>query len=500
MTETPHPHAVFWIDVAKISTNPYQPRKFFDQDKLESLSDSIKRYGVLQPIVVTRTEEFTEEGGMVARYELIAGERRLRASKLAGLEKIPAIIREGEQTDKEKLELAILENLQREDLNPVDKARSFSRLVEEFDLTHAQVAERLGKSREYVSNSMRILALPEHMLDALSQGRITEGHTRPLLMLKDRSDEQETLFMQLINSAGGMTVREAETFARGIAKEKQRINKDLDPEMKDMQQRLASHLGAKVQIDKSSQGGKVTIEFGNKADLRKLYDLIRTENKEVDISVDQQLDDLSASTPLESNQQEVKSESIQAEMDSLAQAVVQAPKTSEVPETPETPIAPVVPDAPVSETKAPLETEEEDQSRYSLNAMRQEIEDAKTKRFGTVPPEATSGTPTNNANERTFGFNDAVNEQTTGFNESNMSRVEANPNIHVRPAIIGSEFKPQTESEPLADSVALGGDFLPNKEKYLNPEGKTEPNSLADTAQKEDKDDVDPYNFGTFTV
>jgi len=129
--ETPHPHAVFWIEVAKITTNPYQPRKFFDEARLQDLSDSIRRYGVLQPIVVTRKEEFTPEGGMVASYELIAGERRLRASKMAGLQKIPAIVREDDSSDEEKLELAILENLQREDLNPVDRARSFGRLIED---------------------------------------------------------------------------------------------------------------------------------------------------------------------------------------------------------------------------------------------------------------------------------------------------------------------------------------------------------------------------------
>ncbi len=278
MTETPHPHAVFWIDLAKITPNPYQPRKFFDPQKLQDLSDSIRRYGVLQPIVVTRMEEFTQEGGMVAKYEIIAGERRFRASKLAGLEKIPAIIREGDQTDQEKLELAILENLQREDLNPVDKARSFNRLVTEFNHTHAQVAESLGKSREYVSNSLRLLQLPDMILDALSEGKISEGHTRPLLMLKERPDEQQTLFMQM-TSIQGMTVRDAEKFARSIATEKQRKNKDLDPEMKEIQQKLASHLGTKVSIDKKSQGGKLTIEFGNKNDLRQLFEKIQAETQ-----------------------------------------------------------------------------------------------------------------------------------------------------------------------------------------------------------------------------
>lgn len=286
MSEVPHPHAVFWIELSKISPNPYQPRKYFDEQKLQDLSGSIRRYGVLQPIVVTRSEEFTEDGGMTAKYEIIAGERRFRASQMAGLEKIPAIIREGEQTDKEKLELAILENLQREDLNPVDKARSFNRLVEEFSLTHAEVAERLGKSREYVSNSMRLLQLPEHILQALSEGKISEGHTRPLLMLKERPDEQQTLYLQMTQGSG-ITVRDAEKFARAIATEKQRKNKDLDPEMKEIQQKLASHLGTRVVIDKKSQGGKLTIEFGNRDDLRQLLEKFEKEETQTKITESQ---------------------------------------------------------------------------------------------------------------------------------------------------------------------------------------------------------------------
>src|SRR6267142_4246309 len=151
--------AIFWIEVEKIVPNPYQPRHEFDEAKLKDLSESIRMYGVLQPLLVTRKEVY-KDGGMNVEYELISGERRLRASKLAGLARVPALSRTSDQEGRVKLELAIIENLQREDLNAVDRARSFDRLSKEFGLKLQQIADKVGKSREYVSNSMRILLLP----------------------------------------------------------------------------------------------------------------------------------------------------------------------------------------------------------------------------------------------------------------------------------------------------------------------------------------------------
>ena len=191
-------NAIFWIELEKVVPNPYQPRREFDQDRLKDLSESIRMYGVLQPLVVTRKEVYREDGGMNVEYELISGERRLRASKLAGLSQVPVLIRSGEENPQLKLEMAIIENLQREDLNPVDRARSFERLAKEFNLKQAQIADKVGKSREYVSNSMRILALPDEMITALEEGKISEGHTRPLLMLTDRPEEQIVLFKEII--------------------------------------------------------------------------------------------------------------------------------------------------------------------------------------------------------------------------------------------------------------------------------------------------------------
>ena len=190
-------NAIFWVEVEKIKPNPYQPRKEFDETHLRDLSDSIRQYGVMQPLVVTRKETEIPEGGMQVEYELIAGERRLRASKLAGLLRVPVII-QAVTDPRLKLELAIIENLQREDLNPVDRALSFSRLAQEFSLKHTEIAKKVGKSREYVSNTLRLLVLPKEMLDALAQGKITEGHARPLMMLTDRVAEQVTLYKEIL--------------------------------------------------------------------------------------------------------------------------------------------------------------------------------------------------------------------------------------------------------------------------------------------------------------
>jgi len=201
--------AVFWIEVGKINPNPYQPRREFDEAKLKDLSESIRMYGVLQPLIVTRKEVYHDGGGMSVEYELISGERRLRASRLAGLAQVPALIKTGEEDGRLKLELAIIENLQREDLNPVDRARSFERLAKEFGLKQTQIATKVGKSREYVSNSLRILSLPEEMIKALEEGKISEGHTRPLLMLVDRPAEQLVLFKEIITKK--LTVRRVAT-------------------------------------------------------------------------------------------------------------------------------------------------------------------------------------------------------------------------------------------------------------------------------------------------
>lgn len=283
MTE-PYHGSIFWIEVEKIKPNPFQPRREFDEDRLRDLSDSIRQYGVLQPLVVTRKEIVREDGGISSEYELIAGERRLRASKIAGISKVPAIIRTGEETDKLKLEMAIIENLQREDLNPVDRAQAFHQLVNEFGLKHQEVAKRVGKSREYVSNSVRILALPQEIIDALVSKQITEGHTRPLLMLMDRPAEQATLFREIM--AKRLTVRDAEAISRRIAYDKVRKKeKFVDPTIIDLEEKLSEQLGTRVKVEKqpNADNGRITIDFFNKEDLsRILTELAEAEVGELD--------------------------------------------------------------------------------------------------------------------------------------------------------------------------------------------------------------------------
>jgi len=262
--------AIFWIEVDKIKPNPHQPRREFDENHLKSLADSIRQYGVLQALVVTRKEFEKDGGGLAVEYELIAGERRLRAARLAGLLQVPVLIRTGEESDQMKLELAIIENIQREDLNPVDRARAFERLVSEFKFKHAEVGKKVGKSREYVSNTLRILSLPEYIIEALSEGKITEGHSRPLMMLVDRPQEQETLFKEIIFKK--LNVREAESIARHIAVE--RARKLVDQELIDIEDRFKEKLGTRVRIEKKENGGKVTIDFFSTEDLQALLERI----------------------------------------------------------------------------------------------------------------------------------------------------------------------------------------------------------------------------------
>ncbi len=262
--------------------NPFQPRREFDSDSLHSLAESIRQYGVLQPLVVTRKERERPDGGISVEYELVAGERRLRASKLAGIRQVPVLIRSSEYSDKMKLEVAIIENLQREDLNPIDRAKAFKQLADQFNLKHGDIAERVGKSREYVSNSMRLLMLPEEMQEALIDKKVSEGHTRALLMLAERPEEQEGLFREIMERK--LTVRETERIARSIAVERKR-KQDLSPDLMDMQRELTEKLGTRVRIEQKENGGKVHIDFFSPEDMHHVLALlasIREESERAD--------------------------------------------------------------------------------------------------------------------------------------------------------------------------------------------------------------------------
>ncbi len=296
-------NAIFWVEVDKIQPNPFQPRREFDQTKLEDLSRSIRQYGVIQPLTVTRKEFEKPEGGIGTIYELIAGERRLRAAKLAGVASVPVIIREDYDDDKTKLEVAIIENLQREDLNPIDRATAFARLVNEFSFKHTQVAEKVGKSREYVSNTIRLLMLPLEMQQALGEGKISEGHTRPLLMLSDRVQEQLTLFKEIMLKK--LTVRDTESIARRIAFDRVRKKEYLyAPEILEMERELSTALGTRVAIETKDNGGKLTIDFMGEDDLRVLFShlalrIAKGEPMATIIAPEAELQTLQDSTPLE---------------------------------------------------------------------------------------------------------------------------------------------------------------------------------------------------------
>ena len=274
--------SIFWVEVEKIVPNPFQPRKEFDENKLKELSESIRMYGILQPLTVTKKEIHTDDGAFHSEYELIAGERRLRASKIAGLSQVPVIIRSGEDTEQEKLELAIIENLQREDLNAVDRALAFKQLAEVFELSHGQVAKKVGRSREYVSNTIRLLLLPEYMLASIQSGDITEGHARSLLMLKDRAEEQDVVYREILLKK--LSVREVERITRKIASDKVRNKKwaGTDPELIEIEREFTDTLGTRVQISKTDFGGKLTIDYFSDEDLQKLLSIVKSQGKVVD--------------------------------------------------------------------------------------------------------------------------------------------------------------------------------------------------------------------------
>ncbi|MCI0619728.1 ParB/RepB/Spo0J family partition protein [Candidatus Wolfebacteria bacterium] len=269
-------NAIFWVEVDKINPNPYQPRRDFDAGKLQDLADSIRQYGVLQPLVVTRTETYLDDGSMRSQYELIAGERRLRAARLAGISQVPVVIRDGDEPENIKLELAIIENLQREDLNPVDRARAFFQLANDFGHKHGDIGRRVGRSREYVSNTIRILGLPEEMLRAIAEGKMREGHSRPLLMLVDRPEEQRTLFKEILHK--NMTVHDAEQVSKRIAYDRARTyGSVIGEEVRAFEEELEQTLGTRVHVLKrtGSEGGKLIINFATEDDLQALMERLK---------------------------------------------------------------------------------------------------------------------------------------------------------------------------------------------------------------------------------
>jgi ParB family chromosome partitioning protein len=252
------------IPVDHISPNPHQPRQVMDEAKLAELAASITEHGLIQPLVVTKVGE---------RYQLIAGERRWRASKLAGFTTVPVIIKE--TTPQQMLELAIVENIQRADLNPLEEAEAYAQLMESFGLTQEAVATRLGKSRTSVANTVRLLNLPDDAKEALAEGKIFEGHARSLLSLKKTRDQIRVLDTIVERS---LNVRQTEALVRQILSGDEAASPKrppLTPHDKSMLAKFESKLGTKVELSRSDEDkGKITIHFYSEEELQSIFEAI----------------------------------------------------------------------------------------------------------------------------------------------------------------------------------------------------------------------------------
>ena len=269
----PEDDHIFHIEVSKIKANPTQPRRDFNEAGIRELALSIREFGFLQPLVVSKIEKETPTGVEV-EYQLIAGERRLLAAKMLGLEAVPAIIRRVD-LEREKLELAVVENIQREDLNPIEKARALARLQDEFRMTQREIAAKLGKSREVVANSVRLLGLPTYVQEALTKGQITESHGRFLLAVDDPA-AQKKLFDDI--SAQHLTMRQVKERVQGEKFRARAPKEELSPELKMVEERLSAELGTPVKIEPASPSlsgkgvntGKITITFYSEEELENI--------------------------------------------------------------------------------------------------------------------------------------------------------------------------------------------------------------------------------------
>ena len=248
------------LKITEVEPNREQPRKEFNQESLEELTESIKEYGVIQPIVVSQKDGY---------FGIVAGERRWRAAKLAGLEEIPAIIRDNdEQTNKE---IALIENIQREDLNPYEKALGIRNLMDKYGMTQEEVSKKLGKSRSSISNTVRILYLAPDVLELVKQGKLTEGHCKALAGITDEKRQYEVAVRMIER---GESVRQAESKNRTTKKEKR-----LDPRYKylyeDIEDKFQGFFGTKVRLDQGKRKGKIIIEYNNNEDLERMLNLIK---------------------------------------------------------------------------------------------------------------------------------------------------------------------------------------------------------------------------------
>ncbi len=258
--------AVFQIETSKIFPNPYQPRHEFEDGAIDELAESIKQFGIIQPLIVSKVVKETETGTDVS-YQLIAGERRLRAAQKVGLERVPVMIKEIDHPGH-KLEMALIENIQRRDLSPIEEARAYSRLQDEFGLTQKEIAVRVGKSREVVANSLRLLNLPPSVQTALVEGKINESQARALLSISNAAEQERTL----------RSILEQKLSVRSIRTEiKKQEQHPEDPEVIFLKKKLEEHLGMPVKITDMGGKGRITIDFFSKDDVKNLIDKLGGE-------------------------------------------------------------------------------------------------------------------------------------------------------------------------------------------------------------------------------
>ncbi len=253
-----------YLAVDLIIANPRQPRQSMDEEGLQELAASIREHGIIQPLIVTID---TSTG----QYSLIAGERRLRAARIAGLQQVPVLIRQ--VTEQERLELALIENVQRSDLSPLETAEAYRQLNEEFGLSHEEIADQVGKSRVAVTNTLRLLKLAEPVRNALAEGKITEGHARALLGLSSAS--AQVAAVQII-IAKDLTVRQSEEYIRNLmgARTRNPLPKTPAPEVQALEEQLRSYLGTRVSLHKGKKGGSLTIHFFSDEELNALVSQI----------------------------------------------------------------------------------------------------------------------------------------------------------------------------------------------------------------------------------
>jgi len=249
------------LKLIDVEPNKNQPRTHFDDEKIDELAESIKEYGVIQPIIVTKKDNY---------YQIVAGERRWRASKKAGITEIPAIVRDySEQTNKE---IALIENIQREDLNPIEKARAIREILDKYDLTQQQLADKLGISRSGLANTVRILNLDERVIELVLKGKLTEGHCKALLSIDDPEKQYQSAIYMI---ESGDSVREAEKQMRIKKKSSPKVSSRYEAIYRDVEDSFRNFFGSKVKLSAGQRAGKIIIEYSSNEELARLLDLVK---------------------------------------------------------------------------------------------------------------------------------------------------------------------------------------------------------------------------------